>query len=65
MGYNGYTAKKKASNKRYMDKLTRIAVWVYPEEKEEIQRRAREQNISVTELVKKALNLNKQEDENM
>ena len=33
MPYEGYTEKRKASNKRYMDKLTRITLWLKPEEK--------------------------------
>ena len=41
MGYNGYTEKKKASNKKYMDSIKRISVWVTPEEKEIIEEKAK------------------------
>ena len=52
MAYNGYTEKKKESNKRYMDKLTRCTLWLLPEEKKEIERGAREAGKSVNQYLK-------------
>lgn len=52
MGYNGYTEKKKASNKKYMDKLTRCTVWITPEEKKIIEKKARDAGKSVNQFIK-------------
>lgn len=52
MGYNGYTEKKKESNKKYMDKLARISLWVTPEEKDLIESRAKEENKSINQYMK-------------
>lgn len=52
MGYNGYTEKKKESNKRYMEKLTRCTIWLSPEEKQQIERKAAEQGKSVNQFLK-------------
>ncbi len=55
MGYNGYTEKKKASNKKYLDKLTRLYIWLTPEEKRIIEKEAADAGISITQLVKDRL----------
>jgi hypothetical protein len=55
MGYNGYTEKKKASNKKYLDKLTRLYIWLTPEEKRIIEKEAADAGISITQLVKNRL----------
>lgn len=52
MGYNGYTDKKKESNKRYMDKLQRITLWLTPEEKEAIEKKATDAGKSVNMYIK-------------
>ena len=51
-GYVGYNDAKKASNKKYMDKLARVVLWVSPEEKKEIEERARADGKSVNQYVK-------------
>jgi predicted HicB family RNase H-like nuclease len=55
MGYNGYTEKKKASNKKYLDKLTRLYIWLTPEEKRIIEKEAADAGISINQLVKNRL----------
>jgi len=55
MGYNGYTEKKKASNKRYMDKLAQLSIWVTPDERDQIKKKAADAGISVNQLVKNKL----------
>lgn len=40
MGYNGYTAKRKAANERYFAKLVKPTIRMTPEEKKEIDARA-------------------------
>lgn len=52
MAYNGYTEKKKASNKVYMDKLSRCTVWVTPEEKKIIEEKAKQAGKSVNQFLK-------------
>jgi uncharacterized protein (DUF1778 family) len=52
MGYNGYTEKKKESNKRYMDKLQRISLWLTPEEKQLIEDKAAAAGKSVNKYIK-------------
>jgi len=52
VGYNGYTEKKKASNKAYMDTRARIVMWVDPEEKKQIETRAKESGKSVNQYLK-------------
>lgn len=42
MGYNGYTEKKKITNKRYLDKLESFIVRISPEGKKELERAAAE-----------------------
>ena len=55
MGYNGYTEKKKASNERYLAKLQMIPFRVKPEEKREIEQKAREAGKSVNQYIKDAV----------
>ena len=52
MGYNGYTDKKKESNKKYMDKMARLSIWVTPEEKEAIEDKAKQSGKSINQYVK-------------
>ena len=40
MGYNGYTEKKKITNKRYLDKLESFLVRISPEGKKELEQAA-------------------------
>jgi predicted HicB family RNase H-like nuclease len=55
MGYNGYTDKKKESNKRYMDKLQRISLWLTPKEKQIIEEKAAASGKSVNKYIKDLL----------
>ena len=55
MAYAGYNEAKKKANKRYLDKMARIPVIVRPEEKQEIERRAREAGKSVNQFIKDAV----------
>ena len=52
MGYNGYTEKRKASNKKYMDKLSRTVIWTTPEEKKQIEAKAHAAGKSVNQYLK-------------
>ena len=52
MGYNGYTEKKKESNKKYMDKLSRIVLWTTPEEKALIESKAKQAGKSINQYIK-------------
>lgn len=52
MGYNGYTEKKKESNKRYLDTRARVVLWLDPEEKQEIERKAQQAGKSVNQFLK-------------
>lgn len=52
MPYEGYTEKRKASNKAYMDKLKRCVVWVTPEEKKQIEDNAKNAGKSVNQYLK-------------
>ena len=52
MGYNGYTEKKKESNKKYMDKLARISIWLTPTEKEFIEIKAQSVGKSLNQYMK-------------
>lgn len=52
MGYNGYTEKRKASNKKYMDQLARVVVWLKPEEKTIIEQKAAAAGKSVNQYIK-------------
>ncbi len=40
MSYEGYTEKRKASNKNYLDTKERITLWLSKEEKQELEARA-------------------------
>ena len=55
MPYEGYTEKRKASNKRYMDKLTRITLWLKPEEKKIIEDQAATAGKKTSEYIKDIL----------
>lgn len=52
MAYAGYNEAKKASNKRYMDKLQRVVLWTTPEEKKTIEEKAAAAGLSVNQYVK-------------
>ena len=52
MPYEGYTEKRKASNKAYMDNLARVTLWMKPEEKKIIEEKAREAGKSVNQYIK-------------
>lgn len=52
MPYEGYTEKRKASNKRYMDKLTRITLWLKPDEKKFIEDQAAAAGKKTSEYIK-------------
>lgn len=52
MGYNGYTEKKKESNKRYLAKFAEIRIRISPEEKKIIEQKAMEQGKSVNQYLK-------------
>lgn len=47
-----YTEKKKESNKRYMDKLSRVTVWCTPEEKQIMEDRAKAAGKSLNQYIK-------------
>ncbi len=58
MGYNGYTEKKKITNKRYNDKFIKPTIRMTPEEKEEIDKRAAEAGKSFNRyIIDKAIGL--------
>ena len=52
MGYNGYTAKKKASNERYLAKFSEIRLRTTPEEKKAIEDKAAAAGKSVNKYIK-------------
>ena len=52
MGYNGYTEKKKESNKKDMEKLARVVLWTTPDEKAIIEERAKLAGKSVNQYIK-------------
>lgn len=52
-----YNDAKKASNKRYMDKLQRLYVWCTPEEKGRITEAAAESGQSVNAYIKQAIEM--------
>lgn len=52
MTYRGYKESIKRANKKYMDKLERIYIWCTPEEKKEIDRKAREAGKSINAYCK-------------
>lgn len=57
MAQRKFDDKRKQSNKKYMDKLTRISVWVTPEEKEKIQKDAAKEKKSVNGYIRNRLEL--------
>lgn len=52
MGYNGYTEKKKASNKKYLSKFINITFRATPEEKKLIEEKALKAGKSVNQYIK-------------
>ena len=57
MAKNPYNDKKKASNKKYMDSLSRISVWVTPEEKILLVDKADAEEKSLNGYIRNALGL--------
>lgn len=55
MGYNGYTDKRKASNKKYLSKFINVTFRVTPEEKKKIEERAQKEGKSVNQFIKDAV----------
>ncbi|AOZ97904.1 plasmid mobilization protein [Butyrivibrio hungatei] len=55
MGYNGYTDKKRASNKKYMEQLSRRAFYLTKEENEDLKARADKSGKSVNSFIRNAL----------
>lgn len=52
MGYNGYTEKRKASNKKYLAKFAEIRIRILPEEKKIIEQKAAAAGKSVNQYLK-------------
>lgn len=52
---NKYTEKRKESNKRYTDKLSRTDVWLTPEEKEEVKGKAKAEGKSLSGYIRNKL----------
>lgn len=52
MGYNGYSESRKAANRAYMDKQARVTIWMKPEEKKDIEERAKAAGKSVNQYIK-------------
>lgn len=55
MPYEGYTEKRKETNKRHMDKLKRVVIWCYPEEKARIEQKAQAAGMTVNAYCKEIL----------
>ena len=55
MGYNGYTEKKKITNKRYLDKLESFIVRISPDGKKELERAAAEEGKSRNAFILEAI----------
>ena len=55
MPYEGYTEKRKASNKRYMDKLERITLWLKPSEKRYIEEQAAAAGKKTSQYIKEII----------
>ena len=53
----GYSEKKKESNKKYMDQLSRLSIWVTPEEKALLKEKALKENKSLNSYVRTTLGL--------
>ncbi|MBP3197968.1 MAG: hypothetical protein J6N21_13315 [Butyrivibrio sp.] len=54
---NKYTQKRKESNKRYMEKLSRTDVWLTPEEKEDVKDKAKAEGKSLSGYIRNKLGL--------
>ena len=52
MAYDGYSEARKRANKKYMDKLTRVTLWLTPDEKSEIEKRALNSGKSINQYLK-------------
>lgn len=52
MAYNGYSESRKSANKAYMDKQARVTIWMRPEEKQDIEERAKAAGKSVNQYIK-------------
>ena len=55
MGYNGYTEKKKITNKRYLDKLESFIVRISPDGKKNLERAAAESGKSRNAFILEAI----------
>ncbi len=55
MGYNGYTEKKKASNERYLSKLSNIVLRMKPDYKELIDRASEQRGLSRNAFILQAI----------
>ena len=49
---NKYTEKRKESNKRYKEKLTRSDVWLTPQEKEDAKQKAKAEGKSLNAYIR-------------
>ncbi len=54
---NKYTEKRKVSNLRYRSKLSKAEVWLTPEEKEILKKKAEAENKSLSGLFRNAVGL--------
>ncbi len=57
MADSGYDERKKQNNAKYLEKLSRITVWLTPEEKEKIKAKAEKENLSVNSYIRSRLGL--------
>ena len=57
MGYNGYSESRKNANKAYMEKQARVTIWMKPEEKKDIEERAKAAGKSVNQYIKELIGL--------
>ena len=55
MGYNGYTEKKKLSNRKYLQKFKRVTLCFTPQEKEIIEYRAQKEGQTITKYIRSRL----------
>lgn len=55
---NKYTEKRKESNKRYKSQLSRVDVWLTPEEKITLKAKAQEENKSLSGYLRSCAGLN-------
>ena len=54
---NKYTEKRKASNERYKKKIRKVEVTLTPEEKEELEKKAKDSKNSMNGYIRTALGL--------